>query len=101
MTTKVDIGTRSQTRDHMALITLVGMQAKAKYEKLSLSCLGDTQFCFRFRQAAGRKSSLRCFLDHCDRDAPVCLKKDQGHFYGYVYFRQVRDKTLKRGYFQK
>ncbi|KAK2821540.1 hypothetical protein Q7C36_020883 [Tachysurus vachellii] len=64
-------------------------------------CLGDTQFCFRFRQAAGRKSSLRCFLDHCDRDAPVCLKKDQGHFYGYVYFRQVRDKTLKRGYFQK
>ncbi|XP_053508901.1 DENN/MADD domain containing 6Aa isoform X2 [Ictalurus furcatus] len=64
-------------------------------------CLGDTQFCFRFRQAAGRKSSLGCFLDHFDRDAPVCLKKDQGHFYGYVYFRQVRDKTLKRGYFQK
>ncbi|TSM44166.1 Protein DENND6A [Bagarius yarrelli] len=64
-------------------------------------CLGDTQFCFRFRQAAGRKSSLRCFLDRLDRDAPVCLKKDQGHFYGYVYFRQVRDKTLKRGYFQK
>ncbi|XP_060766285.1 DENN/MADD domain containing 6Aa isoform X2 [Neoarius graeffei] len=64
-------------------------------------CLGDTQFCFRFRQAAGRKSSFGCFLDHFDRDAPVCLKKDQGHFYGYVYFRQVRDKTLKRGYFQK
>uniref|UniRef100_A0A8B9JKR0 DENN/MADD domain containing 6Aa n=1 Tax=Astyanax mexicanus TaxID=7994 RepID=A0A8B9JKR0_ASTMX len=64
-------------------------------------CLGDTQFCFRFRQAAGSKSSLGCFLDHFDRDAPVCLKKDQGHFYGYVYFRQVRDKTLKRGYFQK
>ncbi|XP_062842616.1 DENN/MADD domain containing 6Aa [Trichomycterus rosablanca] len=64
-------------------------------------CLGDTQFCFRFRQASGRKSSLGCFLDHVDRDAPVCLKKDQGHFYGYVYFRQVRDKTLKRGYFQK
>uniref|UniRef100_A0AAY4AWH9 UDENN domain-containing protein n=1 Tax=Denticeps clupeoides TaxID=299321 RepID=A0AAY4AWH9_9TELE len=64
-------------------------------------CLGDTQFCFRFRQAAVRKSSLGCFLDHCDRDAPVCLKRDQGHFYGYVYFRQVRDKSLKRGYFQK
>ncbi|XP_066527882.1 DENN/MADD domain containing 6Aa [Hoplias malabaricus] len=64
-------------------------------------CLGDTQFCFRFRQAASRKSSLGCFLDHVDRDAPVCLKKDQGHFYGYVYFRQVRDKSLKRGYFQK
>ncbi|XP_018600169.2 protein DENND6A isoform X2 [Scleropages formosus] len=64
-------------------------------------CLGDTQFCFRFRQAAGRKSSLGCFLEHFDRDAPVCLKRDQGHYYGYVYFRQVRDKSLKRGYFQK
>uniref|UniRef100_A0A672LNE1 Protein DENND6A-like n=1 Tax=Sinocyclocheilus grahami TaxID=75366 RepID=A0A672LNE1_SINGR len=64
-------------------------------------CLGDTQFCFRFRQATGRKSSLGCFLDHFDRDAPVCLKRDQGYYYGYVYFRQVRDKSLKRGYFQK
>ncbi|KTG05029.1 hypothetical protein cypCar_00034769, partial [Cyprinus carpio] len=68
---------------------------------LLTGCLGDTQFCFRFRQAAGSKSSLGCFLDHFDRDAPVCLKRDQGYYYGYVYFRQVRDKTLKRGYFQK
>ncbi|EHB07578.1 Protein FAM116A [Heterocephalus glaber] len=28
-------------------------------------------------------------------------EKDPAYFYGYVYFRQVRDKTLKRGYFQK
>ncbi|KAA0707539.1 Protein DENND6A DENN domain-containing protein 6A [Triplophysa tibetana] len=69
--------------------------------QISRSCLGDTQFCFRFRQAVDRKSSLGCFLDHFDRDAPVCLKRDQGYYYGYVYFRQVRDKTLKRGYFQK
>ncbi|KAG8549708.1 hypothetical protein GDO81_020059 [Engystomops pustulosus] len=64
-------------------------------------CLGDTQFCFRFRQSSGRKSSLHCVLDHMDRDSPVYLKKDPSCFYGYVYFRQVRDKTLKRGYFQK
>ncbi|KAM5148302.1 protein DENND6A [Mantella aurantiaca] len=64
-------------------------------------CLGDTQFCFRFRQSAGRKSSLHCVLDQMDRDSPVFLKKDPSCFYGYVYFRQVRDKTLKRGYFQK
>uniref|UniRef100_A0A3B4VEF4 DENN/MADD domain containing 6Aa n=1 Tax=Seriola dumerili TaxID=41447 RepID=A0A3B4VEF4_SERDU len=61
-------------------------------------CLGDTQFCFRFRQGSNRKSSLGCFLETTDRDAPPCLK---GHYYGYVYFRQVRDKSLKRGYFQK
>ncbi|XP_053576833.1 protein DENND6A [Bombina bombina] len=64
-------------------------------------CLGDTQFCFRFRQSAGRKTSLHCILDHSDRESPVYLKKDPSCFYGYVYFRQVKDKTLKRGYFQK
>ncbi|KAF3856761.1 hypothetical protein F7725_017484 [Dissostichus mawsoni] len=80
-------------------------------------CLGDTQFCFRFRQGSNRKSSLGVFLETTDRDAPPCLKvgltgntqlcihlnplREQGHYYGYVYFRQVRDKSLKRGYFQK
>jgi hypothetical protein len=29
------------------------------------------------------------------------LQIDEGYMYGYVYFRQVKDKTLKRGYFQK
>ena len=35
--------------------------------------------------------------------AVVCVasQREQGHYYGYVYFRQVRDKSLKRGYFQK
>ena len=28
-------------------------------------------------------------------------KVDKNHLFGYVYFRQVKDKTLKRGYFQK
>eukprot|EP00076_Gallus_gallus_P044694 XP_025010232.1 protein DENND6A isoform X1 [Gallus gallus] len=37
-------------------------------------CLGDTQFCFRFRRSSGRKASLCCFLDHLDRDLPVYLK---------------------------
>ncbi|KAG8432007.1 hypothetical protein GDO86_020330 [Hymenochirus boettgeri] len=64
-------------------------------------CLGDTQFCFRFRQSAGKRTSLHCVNDQTDRDSPVYLKKDPACFYGYVYFRQVRDKTLKRGYFQK
>ncbi|KAM4650627.1 LOW QUALITY PROTEIN: protein DENND6A [Discoglossus pictus] len=64
-------------------------------------CHGDTQFCFRFRQSAGRKTSLHFVLDQTDGDSPVYLKKDPACFYGYVYFRQVRDKTLKRGYFQK
>lgn len=39
-----------------------------------VGCLGDTQFCFRFRRSSGRKASLCCFLDHLDRDLPVYLK---------------------------
>uniref|UniRef100_A0A674PAJ8 DENN/MADD domain containing 6Aa n=1 Tax=Takifugu rubripes TaxID=31033 RepID=A0A674PAJ8_TAKRU len=39
-------------------------------------CLGDTQFCFRFRQGSNRKQSLSCFLENTDRDAPPCLKVD-------------------------
>lgn len=63
-------------------------------------CLGDTQFSFRFRQSIGRKS---CDFgeDAYNRDAPVTLQRELGHFYGYVYFRQVKDVSVKRGYFQK
>ncbi|XP_061474284.1 protein DENND6A isoform X2 [Rhineura floridana] len=64
-------------------------------------CLGDTQFCFRFRQSSSRNLSWHCLLDQFDRDLPIYLKKDPAYYYGYVYFRQVQDKTLKRGYFQK
>ncbi|XP_053525271.1 protein DENND6A isoform X3 [Artibeus jamaicensis] len=74
---------------------------KTSSREASPGCLGDTQFCFRFRQSSGRRVSLHCFLDQFDKDLPVYLKKDPAYFYGYVYFRQVRDKTLKRGYFQK
>ncbi|CAL8323415.1 unnamed protein product [Lota lota] len=63
-------------------------------------CLGDTQFSFRFRQSIGRKSPS-FGEDAYERDAPVTLHRDTGHFYGYVYFRQVKDVSVKRGYFQK
>lgn len=26
---------------------------------------------------------------------------DSGHYYGFAYFRQVKDADIKRGYFQK
>uniref|UniRef100_A0A673GT64 Protein DENND6A-like n=1 Tax=Sinocyclocheilus rhinocerous TaxID=307959 RepID=A0A673GT64_9TELE len=79
----------------------LGQAVEVQHTVILVLSVRLSSFCFRFRQAAGRKSSLGCFLDHFDRDAPVCLKRDQGYYYGYVYFRQVRDKSLKRGYFQK
>ncbi|XP_015260242.1 PREDICTED: protein DENND6B [Cyprinodon variegatus] len=61
-------------------------------------CLGDTQFTFRLRQSVGRQG----FKDDVyNRDAPVTLQRETAHFFGYVYFRQVKDVSIKRGYFQK
>ncbi|KAK2834683.1 hypothetical protein Q7C36_015384 [Tachysurus vachellii] len=65
-------------------------------------CLGDTQFSFRLRQSVGRASGM-CFgdKDAYNKEAPLTLQKEMAHFYGYVYFRQVKDVSVKRGYFQK
>ncbi|XP_068443001.1 protein DENND6B [Clinocottus analis] len=63
-------------------------------------CIGDTQFSFRFRQSVGRRASR--FRDEVyNRDAPPTLQTEASHFFGYVYFRQVKDVSVKRGYFQK
>ncbi|XP_062553267.1 protein DENND6A [Armigeres subalbatus] len=65
-------------------------------------CMGDSQFHIRLRVSPGSESSsLREehleFNCHC---LPV-HKADPGHFWGFVYFRQIKDASLKRGYFQK
>uniref|UniRef100_A0A4X2JYZ6 DENN domain containing 6B n=1 Tax=Vombatus ursinus TaxID=29139 RepID=A0A4X2JYZ6_VOMUR len=65
-------------------------------------CLGDTQFSFRMRQSGGQRSLHA--LDEDDgynRGVPVTLQREAAHLFGYVYFRQVKDSAVKRGYFQK
>ncbi|KAL5014632.1 hypothetical protein ScPMuIL_008902 [Solemya velum] len=63
-------------------------------------CMGDTQFHFRIRQCPGRKQTSRTHLLY-NRECPVALQCDNAHYYGFVYFRQTKDKSLRRGYFQK
>ncbi|KAI5614937.1 protein DENND6B, partial [Silurus asotus] len=64
--------------------------------------LGDTQFSFRLRQSVGRVSGIWFEeTDMYNREAPLPLQKEMAHFYGYVYFRQVKDVSVRRGYFQK
>ncbi|XP_053666523.1 protein DENND6A [Anopheles marshallii] len=65
-------------------------------------CMGDSQFHIRLRVSSGSENStlpkgLQDFNCHC---MPV-HRADPGHFWGFVYFRQIKDATLKRGYFQK
>jgi len=60
-------------------------------------CMGDTQFHFRIRSNSSKASGKNL----SERDLPVYLRDDATHCYGFVYFRQVKDPSLKRGYFQK
>lgn len=65
-------------------------------------CMGDTKFHVRLRVAPATpytelNEAQRCFNRQCL--PAVCA--DTGHYWGYVYFRQIKDKSLKRGYFQK
>lgn len=63
-------------------------------------CMGDTQFHVRIRQSPGRNGLLpehQIYNQKC----PIYLQVDPGYYYGYVYFRQVKDKSVPRGYFQK
>lgn len=43
-------------------------------------------------------SSLTFLLSQCPALSP---QRELSHFFGYVYFRQVKDVSVKRGYFQK
>uniref|UniRef100_A0ABM5GLA8 Protein DENND6B isoform X3 n=1 Tax=Pogona vitticeps TaxID=103695 RepID=A0ABM5GLA8_9SAUR len=63
--------------------------------------LGDTQFSFRFRQSGGQRRALFGDDFEYNKEAPVALQREPAHFFGYVYFRQVKDSSVKRGYFQK
>lgn len=56
-------------------------------------CMGDTQFHFRIR-SSHRAKQVSKSLDNA-------LQKDLDHYFGHVSFRQVKDSSIKRGYFQK
>ncbi|XP_044943504.1 protein DENND6B isoform X1 [Mustela lutreola] len=64
-------------------------------------CLGDTQFSFRIRQCSGQRSPWHAEDRHYNSGAPMSLQREPAHYFGYVYFRQVKDSSVKRGYFQK
>ncbi|XP_047406481.1 protein DENND6B isoform X2 [Sciurus carolinensis] len=64
-------------------------------------CLGDTQFSFRMRQCGGQRSPWHADDRPYNGGAPVALQREPAHYLGYVYFRQVKDSSVRRGYFQK
>jgi hypothetical protein len=61
------------------------------------SSLGDTKFHISCRTTNLLTTTQRTYNRECQQH----LKADAGHYWGYVYFRQVKDASIKRGYFQK
>ncbi|CAF3581793.1 unnamed protein product [Rotaria sp. Silwood1] len=76
-------------------------------EKLNLSYLsfpdanstflGDIQYHFRIHH----ESNLPTYYQYYNSIVPSALQVDNNSLFGYVHFRQIRDITVKRGYFQK
>jgi hypothetical protein len=60
-------------------------------------CLGDTKFHISLRTNNHLTPHQRAY----NRDCQQHLKADAGHYWGDVYFRQVKDPRNARGYFQK
>jgi len=63
-------------------------------------CMGDTQYHVRIRQSGIMVQQTNALKEY-DRKSPSFLQTDRDYYWGYVYFRQVKDKSLPRGYFQK
>ncbi|CAG0921681.1 unnamed protein product [Notodromas monacha] len=62
--------------------------------------MGDTIYHFRIQNSNAKQFSGP-FLETFDRNCPAPLQCSPSHLHGFVYFRQVKDKTLPRNYFQK
>jgi hypothetical protein len=62
--------------------------------------MGDTQYHVRIRQNSKIVQETNALKEY-DRKSPSFLQTDRDYYWGYVYFRQVKDKSLPRGYFQK
>lgn len=62
--------------------------------------MGDTNFVVRLPRSPN-KSELSREHQTYNSSCPVALQINAGFYWGYVYFRQVKDISLPRGYFQK
>nr|SVE89157.1 EOG090X031T [Daphnia sinensis] len=80
-------------------------------------CMGDTQFHFRIRQGSANACSTKKKnqidysinqskfiynnIGRYNQLCPPAFRTDSSYWWGFAYFRQVKDKNLRRGYFQK
>lgn len=62
--------------------------------------MGDIQFHFRIRRSGPRGPLSQAHKDYNNQCLPS-LQLDHNFLFGYAYFRQVKDPSIRRGYYQK
>ena len=66
--------------------------------------MGDSMFHFRIRlnqpKRVGHLAPSRAHAEF-NRRCPTALQFDPNYVFGFAYFRQVKDSTIRRGYYQK
>jgi len=62
-------------------------------------CMGDTRFHVKIKCSQPLNLSQRHI--NYNTKCPVFLQADHRCLYGFVFFRQIKDLSLPRGYFQK
>jgi hypothetical protein len=63
------------------------------------SCTSDERYHFRIRRCSS--SSVTTLQSRYRITAPHAIDIDPVHYYGFVHFRQQKDPSLPRGYYQK
>ena len=67
--------------------------------------MGDSQFHFRIRlspkQHHCRHITKNKIHTEYNRKCPTTIAYDPNYLFGFTYFRQVKDPSIRRGYFQK
>ncbi|XP_065206183.1 protein DENND6B-like [Planococcus citri] len=64
------------------------------------SCMGDTQFHIRIKQSSRASKLTQSHITYNNK-CPVFLRINPHYYFGFVYFRQIKDQSIPRGYFQK
>lgn len=62
--------------------------------------MGDIQFHFRIRRSGPRRHVLTQHKEYNSKCLPP-LQLDSNFLFGFAYFRQVKDSSIRRGYYQK
>ncbi|XP_008545383.1 protein DENND6A [Microplitis demolitor] len=63
-------------------------------------CMGDTRYHVRIRRNCLESQDKDARRDY-NRKSPPFLQCNENYYWGYIYFRQVKNHDLPRGYFQK